>query len=210
LERLIASSALLRDQNADAEKILLGAVDKYPQAADLHSFLGYAYKRMGRIVDARKAFESAYKLKSRAREHYLQWIKMEIAEKEYSKAIAAAEKALRLIPDFPEAMERRVYAERQAGFDFHAGLHREKAERLWRDALQHAEAALKSPELLRAGERQINASLYCSIVRCLDMLREYKKRDEWVDCWASEHPDDPELQRQCEFLARKYGNFFSA
>lgn len=204
-----AQLRLNAQQNPEAEKILLGAIDKYPQSADLHSFLGYAYKRMGRVVDARKSFESAYKLKSLRREHYIQWLRMEIAEKEWSKAIATAEKALRLIPDFPEMLERRVYAERQAGFDFHAGLHREKAERMWRDAVEHAEAALKQPDLLEAGERQTNALLYCSAVVCLDMLREYKRRDELVDRWASEHPDDPELQRQCEFLNRKYGVAYS-
>lgn len=196
-------------QHGEAEKILLGAIDKYPQSADLYSFLGYAYKRMGRVADARKYFESAFKLKGRKKDMFLQWVRMEIVEKEWSKAISAADKALRVLPNSLELLERKVYAERQAGFDFHGGLHREKAERMWRDAVDDATQALKSPDALSPGERYINASLFCSLVICLDMLGEFRQRDSWFQRWAAEHPDDPQVQRQYEFLTRKYGTGFT-
>jgi cytochrome c-type biogenesis protein CcmH/NrfG len=51
-------------RNQDAEAILTEAIEKYPQAADLRSFLGYAYKRMGRVAEARTQFEAAVKLNS--------------------------------------------------------------------------------------------------------------------------------------------------
>ena len=194
----------------EAEAILLNAIEKYPQSADLQSFLGYAYKRMGRVADARERFQLALRLKGKRRDMFLKWVKMEVAEKEWSKAIAVADKALKAIPDFLELLERKVYAERQAGFDFYSGLHREKAQRMWRDAVEHAKQGLKSPEALGQGERQINASLLCSLVICLDMLGEFRERDLWLRQWAAEHPDDPQVQRQCDFLTNKYENAFGA
>jgi tetratricopeptide (TPR) repeat protein len=93
----------------EAEGILVEAIEKYPQSADLRSFLGYAYKRMGRIAEARKQFETAFKLKGKKREMFLQWVWMEIAEKEWSKAISAADRALKTIPGSYEMLELKVY-----------------------------------------------------------------------------------------------------
>jgi tetratricopeptide (TPR) repeat protein len=191
----------------DAEAILLEAIEKYPQSADLRSFLGYAYKRTGRVADARTQFESAIKLKGHRRETYLQWVTMEIGEKEWSKAITAADKGIKAVPDCFELMERKVYAKRQAGFDFHRGFHREKAEKMWREAVDEAKAYIKSPEALQLRERQINSSIYCSAVICLDMLGDYRDRDRWFREWAAEHPDDPQVERQRAFLVQKHGTW---
>jgi tetratricopeptide (TPR) repeat protein len=112
--------ALLRfnsGQHAEAETILLGAIDKHPNAADLHGVLGYIYKRLGRIADARTQFDAAFKLKSTNPEMYLHWLRMEIAEKEWSKAVSVADRALKILPDAYEIIERKVYTLRQAGFD---------------------------------------------------------------------------------------------
>ena len=54
---------------------------KIPNAPDLHGVLGYVYRRMGRIADARTQFEAAFKFKSNNPEMYLHWLKLEIAEK---------------------------------------------------------------------------------------------------------------------------------
>src|SRR6266700_8989 len=192
-------------RNADAEAILAEAIEKYPQAADLRSFLGYVYKRMGRIADARVQFEAALKLKGKKREMFLQWLWMEIEEKEWSKAISVADRALKSLPTFYEMSERKVFAKRQAGFDFHRGLHREKACQMWREAVDDAKQAVKAPESLQSGERQISSSLLCSIVICLDMLNEPRERDRWFQRWDTEHPDDAQVGRQRDFLAEKYG-----
>ena len=140
----------------EAETILVEAIEKYPQSADVRSFLGYAYKRMGRIADARGQFESAVKLKGRRKDMYLQWLTMEIGEKEWSKAIAVADKALKAVPDFYEVMERKVFAKKQAGFDFRSGFHREKAEKMWREAADDAKGYIKLPDALQPRERQLS------------------------------------------------------
>ena len=141
---------------------------------------------------------------------FLQWLWMEIAEKEWSKAISVADRALKMVPTFYEILERKVYAKRQAGFDFHRGLHREKAWQMWSEAVDDAKQGIKQPESLQPGERQFNAGLLCSIVICLDMLSQSSERDRWFQRWAAEHPDDPQVERQRDFLAQRRGAFLTA
>jgi tetratricopeptide (TPR) repeat protein len=202
--------ALLRfnaQQYIEAEVILSGAIEKYPNAPDLHGVLGFIYKRVGRVVDARTQFETAYKLKSKNQETYLHWQKMEISEKEWSKALAVADKALKIVPEAYEIIERRVFTLRQAGFDMHRGLHNEKAFKMWTDAVDEVERSIKNPETLPTGARFLNASMYSSMVVCLDMLKRLEDRNRWLDRWEKEHPDDPQVAIQKEFLVRKRGAF---
>lgn len=190
----------------EAEKILLDAIEKYGKRPDLLGFLGYIYKREDRVADARVQFEAAWKLKENpSREMFRQWVRMEISEKEWSKAINAADKALRAYSDFYEISERKAFALRQAGFDFYRGLHREKAEKMWADAVDVVRRTIKAPEDLEGGDRQLSASMLSTIVICLDMLSQFKDRDRWLERWEKEPPDDPEVSRQKEILRLKRG-----
>jgi tetratricopeptide (TPR) repeat protein len=201
--------ALLRvnaQQHSEAETILLGAIDKYPNAADLRGVLGTVYKRIGRLADARTQFEAAFKLKATSPEMYLHWQRMEIGEKEWSKALAVAEKALKMVPDSYEVVERKVYTLRQAGFDLHRGLHGEKALKMWAEAVEEVKRRIKLPEQLPAGAHALNASMYYSMVVCLDMLNQLRDRNRWLERWEKEHPDDPQIAGQKEFLIRKRGS----
>lgn len=202
-----AQLRLNADRYQESEQILLEALDKYPQSPDLHSFLGYVYKRLGRLADARAQFEAAAKLKSSRRDMYLQWVGMEIGEKEWSRAISVADRAIKVFPDFYEMMERKIFAKKQAGFDFHRGMHREKAEKMWREAAEDAKAYIKSPEALSGGEREISSAIYCAAVICLDMLGETRERNRWLEDWAAEHPGDPQVERQRQILIQKHGSF---
>lgn len=193
-------------QQAEAETILLRAIERYPNAPDLHGFLGYVYKRSGRIADAREHFEKAFKLKSARVETYLQWVKLEIADREYSKAIDVADRALKILPDAYEIVERKAFALRQAGFDLYRGLHHEKATNMWTTAVDVISKSLKPPDILPAGERALNGSMYYTIVVCLDMLERFKERNHWLHRWEREHPDDPQVLMQKEYLMRKRGS----
>lgn len=198
--------ALLRfnaGQVSEAEAILTAAIEKYPNAPDLQGVLGFIYRQEGRISDARLQFEAAYKLKTKNLKTYLHWQKMEIAAKEWSKALSVADRALKLIPEAYEITERKVFTLRQAGFDMHRGLHYEKATKMWSDAVDEVERNIKHPESLPTGARALNASLFSSIVVCLDMLRRSTERDRWLERWEKEHPDDPQVAGQKDFIARK-------
>ncbi len=196
-------------QHGEAESLLLGAIEKYPNAADLHGVLGFMYRRMGRIADATTHFEAAHKLKSKNPETYLHWIKMEISEKEWSKAIGVADRALKLVPDVYEIVERKVYALRQAGFDLHRGLHSEKAAKMWIEAVEEIERSIKSPETLASGARYLNASMYYTMVVCLDMLNKFRDRNRWLERWEREHPDDPMVEVEKDYLVKKRGSLLA-
>jgi tetratricopeptide (TPR) repeat protein len=200
--------ALLRfnaEQHVEAETILLGAIEKYPNAPDLQGILGFMYRRVGRVADARAQFEAAYKLKSKNQETYIHWQKMEIAGKEWSKALVVADRALKILPDAYEIIERKVYTLRQAGFDMYRGLHYEKATKMWTDAVDEVERHIKNPETLPTGARYLNASMYYSVVVCLDMLRRVKDRNHWLERWEKEHPDDPQVTVEKDIIRRKWG-----
>jgi len=164
------------------------------------------YRRMGRFADATTHFEAACKLKSKNPEAYLHWIKMEISEKEWSKAINVADRALKLVPNAYEIVERKVYALRQAGFKLHRGLHSEKAVKMWIEAVEEIDRSMKSPETLASGARQLNASMYYTMVVCLDMLNRFGERNRWLERWEREHPDDPTVAVEKEFLIKKRGS----
>ena len=123
-------------QQAEAVKLLKDAIERYPHAPDLRGFLGNVYRRLGRIVDAREQFEEAYKRKANNTDMFLRWIKMEIGEGEWSKAVKVGDRALKAVPTLYPVVEYRVFSKRQAGFDLSRGLHYEKAEKWWREAVQ--------------------------------------------------------------------------
>ncbi len=206
--RSLITQALLRlnaGQHAEAETILLAAIEKYPNAPDLRGFLGHVYRRIGRVGDARMQFEAAFKLKTKNPETYLNWLRLEIAEKEWSKALAVADRALKILPDAYEIIERKVFVLRQAGFDLHRGMHYEKAGKMWSGAVEEVRRSIKSPEALPTGARKLNASMYYTIVVCLDMLSLFRDRNEWLERWEKEHPDDPQVASQKEYLKLKRG-----
>jgi tetratricopeptide (TPR) repeat protein len=189
-------------QQGDAEAILLKAIERYPNAGDLHGFLGYVCKRSGRVVDARVHFESAYKLRCLNLDTYIQWVRMEAGEREWLKVIDVADRALKIAPDAYEIVERKAYALRQAGHDLQRGLHYEKAAKMWTDAVEFVARSIKSPETLPVGARTQNSSMYNTIVVSLNMLRHYKERNHWLERWEREHPDDPQVTVQKEYLNR--------
>jgi tetratricopeptide (TPR) repeat protein len=198
------------EQHTEAETILLGGIEKYPNAADLHGFLGYVYRRMGRVADARAQFEKAFKLKANNREMYLQWLKLEMRQKEWSKAREVADRALKILPDAYEIIERKVYALRQAGFDMLRGLHYEKAEKMWTEAVEEVRQRIKSPETLLPGERKLNGSMYYTVVVCLDMLNQLPERNYWLERWEKEHPDDLQVVSQKEYIKHRRGSLEAA
>jgi hypothetical protein len=136
---------------------------------------------------------------------FFHWIRMETSEKEWLKAVSVADRALKVLPGLYEIVELKVSALRRAGFEFHGGLHREKAEKMWTEAVDEVQRKIKRPEVLAEGERRLNASMYFSTVVCLEMLNRPVERDRWLERWEKEHPDDPQIARQKEYISRRRG-----
>jgi hypothetical protein len=133
-----------------------------------------------------------------------------MSEKEWTRAIEAADNGLRWLPGSYELIQLKNLARFLSGRDFAARLQREKAERLWREAAEDLKGSLKSPDLLQPGEREISAQMYRTLTICLDLLGDLPELNEWFARWKAEHPDDPEVQRQEQFIARKRGIAFAA
>lgn len=189
----------------EAESLLLKAADKYPQAGDLQGFLGFLYRKWNRYTDATRHFEAAFKLKCRSRETYRHWVKMEMAQKEWTRAIAAAEKGLRILPDFYELHALRAECKVRSGQDLLSRLQREKAYKLWSEAVQELRTELKPPEKLQDGEREISSWMYRTLAICLDCLADFKALKQCLIQWQVEHPDDPQVERQKEIIAARRG-----
>jgi hypothetical protein len=52
--------------------------------------------------------------------------------------------------------------------------------------------------------------MYETIVVCLDMLNEFRDRNYWLDRWEKEHPDDPHVAIEKEYIKQKRGTLQAA
>ena len=76
---------------------------------------------------------------------------------------------------------------------------------MWTEAVEEVKRRIKPPDILPAGARELNRSMYYTIVVCLDMLNLLEDRNDWLERWEKEHPDDPQVASQKEYLKRKRG-----
>ena len=174
----------------EAESLLLAARDKYIHNADIEGFLGFLYRRWDRFTDARRHFQEAYKLKAKNRETYRHWVRMEMSQAEWTSAIAVADNAMRVIPDFYEMLAMRAEAKVRSGFDHKRRVQNEKAEKLWAECVSEVENKIKDPDKLGPGERELNRLMFKSMVISLEWLGEFRKLKEWFNRREKEHPDD--------------------
>lgn len=193
---------------AKGEDLLLKAIEKYPNAADLYGFLGYLYKGVNRVTDARIQFEQAAKLKSRSEDTYSHWIKMEIGAREYNNAVRAATLGITQIPASYKLIHLRLEAKYRVAEDHLARLQSEKAERLWREIVDEIEKVLRTPHSARPNEAEINASLMKRLVICLEHLGDIGELNKRFAQWCSWYKDDPSIPRQREVFARRRGSLF--
>ena len=174
----------------EVESLLLSARERYVHNADIEGFLGFLYRRWGRLTDARRHFQEAFKLKSKNRETYRHWVRMEMSEREWMSAIAVADNAMKMIPEFYEMLTMRAEARVRSGLDHQRRLQKEKAYRLWSDCVIDLEHKIKDPDKLGPGERQLNRILFKSMVISLECMGEFRKLRDWFLRWEKEHPDD--------------------
>ena len=208
--QLIRQAILLSNSGRleDGEALLLKSIEHYPNAADLYGFLGYLYKSSDRVTDARHNFQEAAKHRSKNEETYTHWIKMELAEKEFTSAVRAANLGLALIPQAYKLVQLKADAKYQVANDFVSRLQTEKAERLWREIIEDIETALKPKSASTDKQDEINASLLKRLVICHDHLGQIEEMNTRFAQWKKEHSGDPSLARHRELLSRRRGSFF--
>lgn len=180
----------------EAEDLIKSAIEKFENEGDLYGFLGYLYKRHGKIADARIAFQHSLKLNCPNPDTHKHWVRLEMAEQEWTKAIEAADKALKVRSDNYEIHQLRAEAKCRLGIDLKRRRQDEKAEKLLREATDELKSVLKSPESLNFGEREISSEMYKTIVICHDWLQDMRELNHWFIQWRAEHPGDSVMERQ--------------
>ena len=109
-----ASFLIRAGQLNKAEDIMLRAKEGEPANPDVFGYLGYLYKQWNprRATDARDAFRRAAELRTRKRDPYFHWIRLEIDAGEPAVACEAAEAGLENIPgnrSFAPRRENQLY-----------------------------------------------------------------------------------------------------
>lgn len=190
----------------EAEQLLTKGIERYHSDPDLTGVLGWVYKAWHppRITDAREKFLRAWQLKSSKQEMYEHWCKMELREQEWSKAAAAAEKGLKILPENKSFLYFSGYARSRLGKELLGALHQEKGKRelsLGKEALK---AALRVPSDLATKAIALNGDIYRALVLTCEVSGDYQGMDYYFKRWRKEYPDDPDADSEWERLNRKY------
>jgi tetratricopeptide (TPR) repeat protein len=189
----------------EAEKLVQNALEKFPSHPDLTGMLGWVYKnsRPARLTDARECFQRAHQLKCRNRETYRQWALMEMDEREWTRAAEAAEKGAKLTND-RRLLHMAGSARSRLGQDLIKNLITEKGQKELSRAREILEGALKDPSALAPGERNLNAEIYRSLAITAEWQGDVEGVKEFLECWRSEHPDDPMQKVEADRLRTKF------
>ncbi|MDE0389819.1 MAG: NB-ARC domain-containing protein [Rhodospirillales bacterium] len=199
---------LVRSAKLDeAEKLINSALRERPGDPDLYGFSGWIYKKWTppRIVDARLGFNRAAELRSIKEEMYEHWTRMERDEREWTRAAAAAEKGLELIPDsgllrFWAGRSRADLAKELLG-----GLHHGRAAKEGKAAREHFEGALKT---LGDGEKISRDSAYRSLVLLCETMRDLGGLRRFLGRWEQESSGNAVLEFERQRLESKFKTSF--
>jgi hypothetical protein len=130
---------------------------------------------------------------------------MEIDQREWGKAAEAAERGLKLAGETQLLLFLAGYARSRLGKELLGGLHREKANDELAKAKGYLAKALKAPQSLESGEREINADIYRALVLTCEGLSDVSGMKEYFHNWQKEHPDDPDAHSEWERLKSRFG-----
>jgi tetratricopeptide (TPR) repeat protein len=208
IQGLIRQAVLLvrQREQGQAEALLKNALERYPNDANLLAFLGFVYKASEppRIADARETFRRAWELKCPNVEMYKHWSRMELEQREWTRAADAAERGLRWDVDNRELLYAAGYARSRLARELAAGQHSGRARQEAENAHRLLERAVKSPEKLDIGERRLSSDIYRALVLNCDALDDARSVYEYLNSWLAEHPDDGNAWSEYGRLADKY------
>jgi tetratricopeptide (TPR) repeat protein len=194
-------------EQSSAEELLKKSLEKFPNDPDLLGFLGWVHKTFSpsRITDARETFHRAWQLKCKNEGMYKHWAQMEIEQRDWAKAAEAAERGIKLAGGTQLLLFLAGYTRGRLGRELLGGLHREKAVDELQKAKTHLSKALKAPQSLESGERQLNADIYRALVLACEGLSDVSCMQENFNSWLKEHPDDPDARSEWTRLAPRFG-----
>jgi tetratricopeptide (TPR) repeat protein len=208
VQGLIRQAVLMvrQREQQEAEVLLKNALEKYPSDPNLLAFLGWVYKASEppRITDARATFRRASELRCKNVEMYKHWARLEIEQREWTKAAEAAEQGLRWDANNRELLYAAGYARSRLARELAGSLHPERARQECETAQGLLERAVKSPEKLEVGERRLSSDIYRALVLNCDALDDAGGVYKYLDSWLAEHPDDGNAWSEYGRLSEKH------
>lgn len=196
---------LQKDHKLDAENLLLQAIWKYPGEPDLYGVLGRIYKNWNppRIIDAREAFKRAWQLKCVKPEMYDIWCYMEIDEGEFTKAVDAAEKGLKYLPENKKLLYIAGQYKSRIAKELIRGLQNDKAQKELNDAVRYLEKALSASNLLDSRDKVLNSLIYRALVLSYEMLKDVRNLEKYFREWFFNHSNDAYAYSEWERISKK-------
>ena len=189
-------------QHTQAEKVMKSALSLHPSNPDLIGFLGRIYKAWvpPRIADAREQFARGAQLKCTRIEMYDHWARMEMKEREWTRAAEAAEAGLVTIPGSGQLLSLAGRARSRLAKELMGGLHHDKALRESTQARSHLEAALKTVPRSEASSRSV---VFRALVLLCKTRGDTRGADRFLQRWRRELPDDEWAQQEEQRLASR-------
>ena len=191
----------------EAEKLMDNALLDRPGDSDLYGFSGWIYKswQPPRIADARRQFNRASELKSIKGDVYEHWARMEIKQREWTSAAAAAEKGLELIPDSAVLSYLAGTSRSRLSRELIGGLHHERAAKEAKDACTHLERALAK---VLVEDRVSKEDIFRGLVLHHETMREPRGIARYLKLWNRENPSDHRLDFETQRLQHKFQTAF--
>ncbi len=156
-----AISLQLMQEHEMPEKLLLDALERYPNNADLTAQLGVIYffwKPNRRLTDARQQFELAQQLECRQEWMYRRWVQMESNAQNWTKAAEVADTGLKEGITTKELYALAGIAHSYLGSQFKNSFI-DKAEQEFRIADKLLRKGLKTPEqLVNYSDRKLSST----------------------------------------------------
>lgn len=192
----------------EAELAMLKGKEKYRSHPDFFGVLGVIYKSWKpnpRVSDARAAFGDSARLKSREVVTYEHWVQLEEKEGDLTRAAAAADKGLRVLPGNKKLLLLAGRVRTRLARQLFVGTHHEKAARACTEGRALLEQALQSaPDSDGEGIHLDEAIFRALFIACeldgdVEALRSVRKQ------WADRCPDDPNCETEWRRVARRLG-----
>ena len=154
------------------------------------------------FADARRQFNRAAELRSVKEEMYEHWARMDMSQREWTKAATAAEKGFEV--DASLCGVKLLGPERarsQTGRELLGGLHHDRATKeneLARAHLDHAYAAFEK------GDRVSREDICRALVQLCETVKDPRGILRFLRLWKREVPDDYRLDTETQRLQHKF------
>ncbi len=193
-------------RGAEAETVLSHALEQHPSNPSLLGVMGVVYKAWTppRITDAREKFNRAWQLRCARQETYEHWCRMELREREWTKAAEAAQKGLKILPNNRLLLFFAGHSRGRLAKELIDSLHEERGGEELRRARELLEQSLRLRGNTDSRERVLDAEIYRSLVLTCELLRDLGAVRHYARLWRSEHPNDRNVQSELDRLKRRY------